>query len=148
MRSSLSMHYYLVWGAFSLSIVGVFCGVGGNDPSRISLKGQVTLDGKPLESGTIRFILSSYAEQPHVDVSLIEDGEYTISSSDRLIPGTYEVQIRSAAQEAEARIFKIDVDEIPPEQRMRIPARYNKHSVLEVEIRHAGLSRFDFDLKK
>ena len=148
MRSPLSLHYYVVWGAFALGVVGLLCGVGGNDPSRISLKGRVTLDGKPLESGTIRFLMSSYAEQPHVDVSLIENGEYTISSSDRLIPGTYEVQIRSEAQEAEARIFKIDVDAIPPAQRITIPARYNKHSVLEVEIRHAGLSKFDFDLKK
>jgi hypothetical protein len=141
------MHYRVVLAAFSLGIVAVFCGVGGDDPLRISVGGTISLYGKPLESGAVRFILKSYADQPHVDVSLVKDGKYAIAGSDLLVPGTYQVQIRSDAQDGIFRGRKQDIAGLPADQRVRIPARYNDQSVLEVEIPREGLSRFDFELR-
>jgi hypothetical protein len=137
------MHYRVVLAAFTLGIVAVFCGVGGDDPSRISVGGTISLYGKPLESGSVRFILKSYADQPHLDVSLVKDGKYAIPSSDLLIPGTYQVQIRSDAQDG---MYKVGMAGLPADGRLGIPARYNDQSVLEVEIPRGGLSRFDFEL--
>jgi hypothetical protein len=147
MRSPLSMPFYGIFAAFSVGMVAIFCGVGGYDPSRVSVAGTVRLDGTPLDAGTIRFISTFASYQPHVDVSLIQEGEYAIPGSESLIPGKYRVEIRSYGQEAVPKSIKSNADEIPPDQRLLVPARYNEKSVLNVEIQHSGLSRFDFDLK-
>jgi hypothetical protein len=142
------MRYWAVFAAFSLGIVALFCGVGGDDPSRIAVTGTVTLDGQPLESGAVRFILKSYADQPHVDVGLIKDGAYATPSSDVLIPGTYQVQIRTDVQESSFKRGTRDASSAPSVQASRVPARYNDQSVLEVTINRGGTSQFDFDLKR
>ena len=147
MRSPLQMTYRVILGAFSVGLVAVLSGVGGSDPSRVSVAGTVMIDGKPLESGTIRFIMTTPSEQLHVDVSVIQDGVYAIPNSDSLIPGTYLIQIKSYAQEAVPKDIKSNADEIPPELRVLVPSRYNEKSVLQIQIQHGGLSKFDFDLK-
>jgi hypothetical protein len=146
MRSRLPMHYVVVWGAFTLGIVAVFCSGGGDDPSRISLTGKVTLDGRPLKSGTIRFFMTDYSEQVHVDVSVLENGNYAITNSDRLVPGAYEVQVLSDFQVRPPWVMK-SVSEFPPDERVRVASRYNENSVLKVKIERGGLNKFDFDLK-
>jgi len=146
-RSPLKLPYYVILGVFSVGMVAVLCGVGGDDPSRVSVAGIVKVDGKPLAGGNIRFIMSTPSDQLHVDVSLVQEGEYAIPNSELLIPGRYEIQIRSDAQEAASRNFKRNADAIPPEQRFRVPSQYNEESVLQVDIQRGGLSRFDFDLK-
>lgn len=150
MKSPHSMHYWVIFSAFSAGMIGILCGVGGDDPSRISLAGKVLLDGKPLGNGMIRFYLTSYADQPHVDVSVIENGGYAIPNSTSLIPGTYEVRICSAAQERSSRRFRRARSESQPlkADAEHVPARYNESSVLEVRIQRGGLSKFDFDLKR
>jgi hypothetical protein len=146
-RSPLPVPFRIILAAFSLGMVALFCGVGGYDSSLISVAGTVSLDGKPLESGTIRFICLSETQQLHVDVSLVQDGQYAISGSESLVPGTYQIQVRSYAQEADPKAIKPNADKIPPSQRILVPARYNLQSILQVKIQHGGLSRFDFDLK-
>ena len=123
MRSPLSMPIRIVLALFSLGMVAIFCGVGGYDTSRISVSGTVIIDGTPLESGTIRFINISDIEHVRVDVSLVQDGEYAIPSSESLVPGTYRVEIRSYAQEAVPIANKSNADEIPRDQWYRVPAR-------------------------
>ena len=147
MRSRLPMHYYAVWGVFALGMVAVCLGVGGDDPSRISLTGTVTLDGRPLKQGTIKFFLKSCSEQLHLDVGSIEDGDYVITNSERLIPGTYEVQIFSDFQIFYPFNLEKRLADFPPNKRVVVPSRYNDHSLLEVQIEHGGPSKFDFDLK-
>ena len=134
--------------ALWIALGAIVCGVGGDDPSRVSVAGTLMLDGKPLESGTIRFFMTSPSEQIHVGVSLVENGEYAISSSGELVPGTYLVQIRSSAQEEIPTSSKRNAHDIPPDQSIRVPSRYNDESVLRVTIHSRGLSKFDFDLKK
>lgn len=146
MRSPQAMHYWVIFTAFCLGFVAILCGVGGDDPSRVSVAGKVLLDGKPLESGTIRFLSKSSFPQAHVGVSLVEDGGYSITKTGSLIPGIYEVQIRSYAQEPKPSEIKKDADTVPPSERPRVSPRYNDQSVLEVNIGHGGLSKFDFDL--
>ena len=146
MRTSLPKPFCVILTAFALGMVAVLCGVGGDDPSRISLAGTVSLDGAPLE-GTIRFVLVSDSDRPHVDVSLIEHGEYAIPSSDSLVPGTYLVQIRTYAQEATTFSHRRIGDQPRQAPNLRVPSRYNEQSVLRVKIERGGLSKFDFDLK-
>jgi hypothetical protein len=155
MRIQMSLHYWVIFAAFSLGFVAVFFGAGRDDSSPISLAGRVNLDGKPLESGTIWFKLKHSADsarrdagQPHMDFGPIENGDYVIRNSVWLIPGTYEVQIRSPAQEELARVVKVESEpvQIPPKNKLWIASRYNTPSVLEVTILRGGPSKFDFDL--
>jgi hypothetical protein len=126
----------MVFALFSVGMVAVFCGLGGDDTSRVSVAGRVRIDGTPLESGSIRFISSLEADQPHVDEALIQNGEYAISGSDSLVPGTYMIQIISDAHE-----------EAPTNPQSHVLARYNEQSLLRVKIHSSGLNRFDLDLK-
>ena len=144
MRSPLAVPYWMIFGAFTVGMVAVCCGVGGDDPSRISVAGRILLNGQSLESGTIRFLLKSYADQPHVDVSLVEGGEYAIPSSESLIPGVYEILIRSAAQEARSRGIKEGGEELSPQDRQWVHPRYNTKSILEVTIQARGFEQVRF----
>ncbi|MGC8641860.1 MAG: hypothetical protein ACP5XB_18495 [Isosphaeraceae bacterium] len=147
MRSRLPMHYYAVWGVFALGMVAVCLGVGGDDPSRISLTGTVTLDGRPLKRGTIQFYMTTSAQQVYQDIGVIEDGNYVIRNSGRLIPGTYEVEIFSDFQIYQPFSLKQRLAEFPLDDQVVVSPRYNYRSVLQVKVSHGGPSKFDFDLK-
>jgi hypothetical protein len=136
----------MVLAGFAVGMVAILCGFGGDDTSRISVSGTILLDGKPLESGTIRFILTSPSDNIHVDVSVVEEGSYSIPQSESLIPGEYKIEIRSAAQEVDSTAFMSDANQIPPDHQFRVAEKYSTQSKLGVKIEHRGLSRFDFDL--
>jgi hypothetical protein len=146
MKSPRFVYYWVILIAFALGTVAAFCRVGGADPSRISVTGSVMLDGRPLKRGTIQFIFKPF-DGLHMDVTLIEDGDYAITNSGNLISGTYKVSIRSDLPEPRLGQIRQGADGIPPSEQYLVSSRYNDHSVLEVEISRRGLSKFDFDLK-
>ena len=124
------------------SLGAIICGVGGGDPSRISVAGTVVLDGKPLKTGTIVFSSSPVSVSFRVAAGSVQNGEYAISSSDSLVPGTYLVQIRSSAHEEIPASTKRNAYEIPPDQSIRVPSRYNDESVLLLDFdRGDGINR-------
>jgi hypothetical protein len=82
---------------FILLLLLSFSGCSNNNPQgRVPIRGEVTLDGNPLEKGEISF-RSVEGSKPLVATGAqIKDGKFSLQAKDGLIPEqTYLVQFRS-----------------------------------------------------
>ncbi len=118
----------------------------GPRSDRLPVTGKVTLDGMPLDSGSIRF--TSLGDQKLlVSGALIQDGRYNIPEKKGLRPGAYRVQINSPDLKAPPVMVPATPSgpsfPVPPE---RIPAEYNVDSKQTVEVTAAGDNHFVFDI--
>src|SRR5262245_24328187 len=71
----------------------------GPKSDRLAVSGAVTLDGTPLEAGSIRFD-SSGGQKVVSSGALIKGGEYYVPQEKGLPPGKYRVQITSPDENA------------------------------------------------
>jgi hypothetical protein len=118
----------------------------GPASDRLAVTGNVTLDGAPLDRGSIRF--SSLGDQKlSVSGGLIQEGEYTIAQEKGLRPGKYRVQITSPDLNAPP-VMAPATPSTPsfPVQPERIPPEYNVNSKQTVEVTPDGDNRFVFDI--
>jgi hypothetical protein len=122
--------------------VAVGCG-GDAGPARLPASGTITLDGKPLASGTITFIPG---EAGPGAFGTIKDGSYRFGTADGPPPGRYSVEITDVrptgkrVPDPDARTGMIE------EVRNAIPPRYNARTELAVEVKKDADNTFRFDL--
>jgi hypothetical protein len=115
-------------------------GCGGTDGlSRCSVSGKVTLDGAPVEEGSITFVPTEGTSGP-MAFGEIADGEYAISADERgPVVGKHKVQIEayrdSGTKDSGGAPLKDQV----------VPAKYNTQTTLVVEIAE-GSGTHNFDL--
>jgi hypothetical protein len=110
--------------------------------SSSSVHGKVTLDGQPVEAGNIAFLPT--AASGRKAAAAIEQGAYALSASDKLVPGSYRVEIRwpkSTGRKIPSADPGMQVDET----REAIPEKYNTSSTLTVEIAKGDAAK-DFAL--
>jgi hypothetical protein len=134
---SLGLSVLFLLSALGFVVAELSGGVWDTRP--VSLSGKVTMDGRPLEKGIIR-ISSKDQDHPTGDAASIRDGKYAIDASQALVPGTYAVRISGL----------VDANGMPltnPSVEESIPARYNRETKIEIELKEPGRYRFDFDLK-
>lgn len=110
-------------------------------PRRISVHGRVTLDGQPIDLGTITFVPDPTG--PRVSAS-INAGLYHIESSRGPLAGGKIVVIRVPRLEGsltrkEKLVQMVDAPEA-------LPARYNAKSELRATVAEYGPNEFNFDL--
>ncbi|MEX0792017.1 MAG: hypothetical protein WD045_02700 [Pirellulaceae bacterium] len=117
------------------------CGEPGSDREAVS--GAVTLDGKPLETGSIQFTPEGSGSTASGE---IENGQYNLQRESGLSPGSYRVQIQSwrpagkaIRDEATGTTEQNLVSIIPP--------RYNERSELKANIEKDAKNEFDFTLQ-
>lgn len=115
-------------GLLLLSLAG--CGEA-NPLGRRAIYGVVSFQGKPLESGWVRFEPN---EPSGVNsAGRIEAGKYRIDESQGLPPGSYRVAISSPD---ESQVTKVET--APGDERSlaaeRIPAKYNTKTTLTLEV--------------
>jgi hypothetical protein len=130
-----------------LAAAGLVLLVGcGPRSDRLAITGKVTLDGVPLDKGSIRFT-SLGDEKLSVSGALIQDGRYNIPEEKGLRLGTYRVQINSPDLKAPPVMAPATPSgpsfPVPPE---RIPAEYNIDSKQTVEVTTDGDNSFEFDI--
>jgi hypothetical protein len=114
--------------------------------SRAAVEGTVTLDGAPVDGGTITFIPSG-SDSKRVMVSAdIVNGKYTLPAGKGPVPGTYRVEIiwnkKTGRQIETPGDTGVKMDETVP----AIPAQFNTNSKLSAEVK-SGANTKDFDLK-
>ncbi|MDR1052580.1 MAG: hypothetical protein LBL39_00230 [Planctomycetaceae bacterium] len=82
---------------FVLLLLPILTGCGGNNPQgRVPVRGEVNLDGKPLEQGDILFSSVEGMTPAVATGSLIKNGKFSLPAEHGLIPDqTYSVQFRS-----------------------------------------------------
>jgi len=125
--SGLFLSFWLasVWG----------CGTTGL-PNSVPVKGTITLDGKPLENGTVMFVPAGQGQED-VAIGVIKDGHFAMAtsvSSPGVIMGKYKIQVEAYGQiAAGAAPGSSGMPPVPPSI---IPAKYrsSKTSGFEVEV--------------
>ena len=77
------------------------CVVGcGPSSDRLEVGGAVSLDGTPLDSGSIRFSSIGEGQKLVSTGALVKDGEYLVPQEKGLPPGKYRVEITSPEMNA------------------------------------------------
>ena len=118
-------------------------GCGDAGPPRRAVAGSITLDGKPLPSGTIVFAPLDGVTAAVADVT---DGAYWIAPGKGPAAGRYQVEVRAEASTGK-RIPHPDLPgETIEEVRDLIPPRYNARTELGSEVRPGAANIFDLDL--
>lgn len=123
--------------------------IGCSGDGRVAVSGTVTLDGKPLDKGTIEFAPAEGAAGM-LGGGMISNGEYSVPADKGLLPGTYTVRIYSA----EPPSGEAADQELPPGGEKGgypmakdvIPPQYNSQSTLTAEVKSGGGNRFAFEL--
>src|SRR5262245_26249557 len=143
MRKSLQFSTFLTLGAG----VCLLAGCGDRFDGRVAVSGNVTLEGAPLNDGTITF--EPIDGQGSTSGAAIENGEYAIDRKVGLKPGKYRVMItagdgKTRADDEEAGgpggANIVSVDRIPPE--------YNERTQQQIEVKAEGPNKFDFAIPK
>ena len=110
---------------------------------RYPLSGKVTVDGQPLDWGSISFLPAS--SEQRVSGDLIQDGSYSVSEEKGANAGKYKVEIRWNKKTGNKRRDP-DSGEMYDERKEGLPPRYHANSELAAEV-SAKETTFDFDLK-
>ncbi|WP_145353429.1 hypothetical protein [Roseimaritima multifibrata] len=131
-------------------LIGLFLlgGCGAPDSGKYPLAGTVSLDGVPLDRGTIEFHPVTAGT---ITGGTIREGKFDIPAAQGAMPGSYEVRIYSTDLEGTA----VPDPEAPPGPESARPAkpeliakRYNVESELEIEVEDGGNTELDFQLTK
>jgi hypothetical protein len=126
----------------------VLVGCSGDDPlGRLKISGKVTLDGTPLDSGTIHFepldAAGGSGAGGHGGGGVITDGKYELPAKHGLPEGNYRVSISAPEASDQEPVMG---RELPPPAE-RIPERYNIQSQLTARVTSDGPNTFDFQLE-
>jgi hypothetical protein len=112
----------------------------------VAVSGKVTLDGEPVETGSISFVPIEGTQSPTAGAEII-DGEYEIPSAGGPKLGVFRVEIRSQRKTGK----KIQAGSPAPPGTMvdetveAIPRQYNKQSKLRAELK-PGANPLDYEL--
>lgn len=119
----------------------------GPRTDRLPVSGRVTLDGQPLDGGSIRFA-SEGAAKMVVSGATIQNGDFQIPIEKGLPPATYHVEIYSPDTKAPPVSYTSTPGgpKMPPTAPERIPAEYNVNSQKTVAVSADKDNHFDFDI--
>lgn len=138
--------WILSWSILPLLGLGLIVGCGGveNELGRKAISGKVTLDGQPLDHGSIAF--EPLSDSGVRSGSTITDGAYSVEELKGLPPGEYRVRINSAESTGP------EPEGAPGEptqnvSKERVPATWNSRSEEKVTITDDSDNTFNFDIK-
>ncbi len=131
---------------FSHTLLGVFVlvciGCGQGPSNRASVAGKVTVEGKPLEEGSIVFIPTEGTAGPTAGGRIL-NGSYAIGAPKGPVVGTARVEIRAVRETGKISTYGFDAGQ--KERVQYIPARYNDDSQLRADLKR-GRNSLDFEL--
>lgn len=140
--------------AFALFLVAsaaIGCG-GKSGPEKAVVSGKVTLDGAPVETGSIAFIPTGATKGP-VAGAVIEQGTYRTSPGGGPVIGAHRVEITAhrpgkgaPAAGAVGATAGPSAAAATPNLEAYIPKQYNKESTLTLDVK-SGKNEQDFELK-
>jgi len=103
-------------------------GCGGGSPRPVSVRGQVTFQGRPLERGMVTFVPTEPG--PPATGKIEPDGQYSLSTfrpGDGALPGRYAVMVIAVGDTA-GRL----PDEANPPPALLIPRKYASHRTSDI----------------
>ncbi len=120
---------------FLLMVFLLAAGCGRSGPRTYRVSGTVTFNGKPVNEGDILFVPADTARGP--TAAKIANGKYVAEAA----AGVCRVEI--SAIEIGPNTPRVDGVPIPSNY---LPARYNMHSELSVEVEPHNRNVFNFEL--
>lgn len=108
------------------------CGGVSDAPTLVVVKGKVTLDGQPLETGNVLFV--PIDGKGRADAGPVVKGEYELKCT----AGEKRVEITSQVE-----ADKPAADGLP-DYKSRIPAKYNRATTLTATVKSSGENAIDF----
>ena len=119
-----------------LTLLG--CGHGG----RMAVEGTVTLDGRPLEKGSVQFSPLPGSTGPTAGANIV-DGKFVILPAGGPFAGKFRVEITAVGLTGR-KVLDPRSQAIIDEYAQCLPARYNTQSQLQAEVTANGPNHFDF----
>lgn len=118
-----------------LALLAAFSGCGGRDANRSAIRGDVTLDGKPIEQGSILFIPVDGAKGAATG-GQIEKGRYQITSHNGAALGRNRVEVHAVYKTGRMIARGLGATgKMIEEQREGVATRFNSESMLTIEIK-------------
>ena len=114
-----------------LAVAFVVGCTGGS--KRAAVKGRVTVDGQPVENGSISFVPADGTQGPSAG-GVITAGEYDIAKADGPLIGPHRVRIIATRKTGRQVQAFSGVGPMVDEEEMFIPPRYNTATTLTAEI--------------
>ena len=132
---------------YALTITVVVLSGCGPQSDRLAISGKITLNGAPLDSGSIRFT-SVAGQKLFASGAVVENGEFDIPQEKGLPPGTYQLEISARDTNAPPVVYRGAPGEppLPPTAPERIPPEYNTNSKHTIEVTADGDNHFVFDI--
>ena len=133
-----------IWLVLVATAIFSACSRGPAPPKRGTLAGKVTLNGKPVASGLVRFM----ALDPSAVnvVAQVKDGQYNLPAEQGPTKGKYRVEF-SVPSTTKQRVPNDDVPgtfmEIAPET---LPPRYHRDSKITIDYDPDQTQSHDFQL--
>ncbi len=132
-----------------LALAPISCGGSAGGPQRGAVRGKVSLDGEPVESGSITFFPTGDTQGP-VSGGQIDNGSYSIAGGNGPVVGRNRVEIRWPRNTGNTITLPADglgSGEMTQQERVEaIPAKYNANSTLIHQVK-PGKNTIDFELK-
>lgn len=136
----------------SVATLTFLSGCGGSDgPVRAAVEGSVSLNGKKLAAGVVRFVPSDEKSGPAA-VAMIKDGQFELDRKAGPVVGAHRVEIEATDyygfaiddEKAFTAAFKETKGKpLPPNP---IPPIYNISSTLTADVKADEKNTFDFPL--
>jgi hypothetical protein len=124
----------------------LLCTGCGPRNDRLELSGKVTLDGAPLDGGSIQ-LTSLEGDKIYGTGAMITSGEYFIPQEKGLPPGKYHVEISAPDTSAPLVTDRAGTGNAGiPTAPERIPAEYNVKSDKTIEVATDSDNYFEFDI--
>ena len=123
------------WPTYAMLVIACL-GCGSSD-GRMAVKGNVMLEGVPLETGEIVFLPTGSTQGP-VAAGEIKNGEFLIPAAKGPVAGTYRVEITADRKTGKKIQADESSSELVDQYAQYLPARYNDLSELTAEIQPRG----------
>jgi len=118
----------------------------GPHSDRRAVSGKVTLNGTPLDGGSIRLV-SVGGQKQMASGAMINGGTYMIPQEKGLVPGKYHLEIYAPDNKSKPVFVKTSPDgQGVMTQPERIPAEYNVESTKVVDVTADGNNQFNFEI--
>jgi hypothetical protein len=139
-------------GSLLLAACAALAAAGCGGSPRGAVQGKVTVNGAPLEEGTIAFVGLEGTAGPSAGAKVVQ-GAYAIPADKGPFAGEYQVQIRAYRPTGQKVWDGMGDDRAPAMKRQTVekmesyvPARYNDASELRATIKAGAVNVHDFDL--
>lgn len=130
--------------AFSVAAFALFSGCGGSNPlGRKAISGNVTLNGSPVNNGSIEF--EPLQEGGVSSGGVITGGGYSIPAEQGLPIGKYRVVIFATPEAPPLPPGHMPGDDLPVAKQL-IPLDWNKNSKKSIDVTKEGPHEYSFDI--